>query len=57
LADAIEANADRLIEAQSRNTGQLKHLIASEEVGASADQFVSLQALPAYSMAQQLANI
>ncbi|MGS4869839.1 gamma-aminobutyraldehyde dehydrogenase, partial [Acinetobacter baumannii] len=38
LADAIEANADRLIEAQSRNTGQLKHLIASEEVGASADQ-------------------
>ncbi|MEQ1137488.1 gamma-aminobutyraldehyde dehydrogenase [Acinetobacter seifertii] len=38
LADAIEANADRLIEAQSRNTGQLKHLIASEEVGVSADQ-------------------
>lgn len=38
MADAIEANADRLIEAQSRNTGQLKHLIASEEVGASADQ-------------------
>ncbi|OTG85462.1 gamma-aminobutyraldehyde dehydrogenase [Acinetobacter sp. ANC 4558] len=38
LADAIEANAERLIEAQSRNTGQLKHLIASEEVGASADQ-------------------
>ncbi|MFW1774606.1 gamma-aminobutyraldehyde dehydrogenase [Acinetobacter seifertii] len=38
LADAIEANANRLIEAQSRNTGQLKHLIASEEVGVSADQ-------------------
>ena len=38
LADAIEVNAERLIEAQSRNTGQLKHLIASEEVGASADQ-------------------
>jgi len=38
LADAIEANAERLIEAQSRNTGQLKHLIASEEVGVSADQ-------------------
>ncbi|TCM60920.1 betaine-aldehyde dehydrogenase [Acinetobacter calcoaceticus] len=38
LADAIEANADRLIDAQSRNTGQLKHLIASEEIGVSADQ-------------------
>ena len=38
LADAIEANADRLIEAQSRNTGQLKHLIASEEITGSADQ-------------------
>lgn len=38
LADAIEANATRLIEAQSRNTGQLKHLIASEEVAICADQ-------------------
>jgi len=38
LADAIETNADRLIEAQSRNTGQLKHLIASEEVAICADQ-------------------
>lgn len=38
LADAVEANASRLIEAQSRNTGQLKHLIASEEVAVSADQ-------------------
>lgn len=38
LADAIEANAQRLIDAQSRNTGQLKHLIASEEVAICADQ-------------------
>ncbi|MEQ4618299.1 MAG: gamma-aminobutyraldehyde dehydrogenase [Corticimicrobacter sp.] len=38
LADAVEQNADRLIEAQSRNTGQLKYLIASEEVATSADQ-------------------
>ncbi|WP_206194004.1 gamma-aminobutyraldehyde dehydrogenase [Serratia microhaemolytica] len=38
LADAVEKNADRLIEAQSRNTGQLKHLIASEEVATSVDQ-------------------
>lgn len=38
LADAVEANSSRLIEAQSRNTGQLKHLIASEEVSTSADQ-------------------
>ena len=38
LADAIEANAERLVEAQSRNTGQLKHLIASEEVAVSANQ-------------------
>ncbi len=42
LADAIEANAERLIEAQSRNTGQLKHLIASEEVGVFT-RFVSLE--------------
>ncbi|TKR55032.1 gamma-aminobutyraldehyde dehydrogenase [Allopusillimonas ginsengisoli] len=38
LADAVEENSSRLIEAQSRNTGQLKHLIASEEVSTSADQ-------------------
>jgi betaine-aldehyde dehydrogenase len=38
LADAIEQNAERLIEAQSRNTGQIKALIASEEIGTSADQ-------------------
>ena len=38
LADVIEKNGDRLIEAQSRNTGQLKHLIASEEVATSVDQ-------------------
>ncbi|MDR0218746.1 MAG: gamma-aminobutyraldehyde dehydrogenase [Enterobacteriaceae bacterium] len=37
LADTMEKNAERLIEAQSRNTGQLKHLIASEEVAASVD--------------------
>ncbi|MCC8385188.1 aldehyde dehydrogenase family protein [Photorhabdus laumondii subsp. laumondii] len=37
LADAVEKNSERLIEAQSRNTGQLKHLIASEEVAASVD--------------------
>lgn len=38
LADAVEKNGDRLIEAQSRNTGQLKHLIGSEEVATSVDQ-------------------
>lgn len=38
LADAVEKNGERLIEAQSRNTGQLKHLIASEEVATSVDQ-------------------
>ncbi|MHA3049018.1 gamma-aminobutyraldehyde dehydrogenase [Acinetobacter sp. ANC 4641] len=38
LADVIEQNAERLVEAQSRNTGQLKHLIASEEVATAADQ-------------------
>jgi len=38
LADAIEANADRLVEAQSRNTGQLKHFIHSEEVVNAIDQ-------------------
>lgn len=38
LADAIEANGDALVDAQSRNTGQIKALIASEEVAVSADQ-------------------
>ncbi len=38
LADAVEQHGQRLIDAQSRNTGQLKHLIASEEVAVSADQ-------------------
>ncbi|MDO5101413.1 MAG: gamma-aminobutyraldehyde dehydrogenase [Lautropia sp.] len=38
LADAIEQNGDRLIELQSRETGQIKHLIAQEEIGVSADQ-------------------
>jgi len=38
LADAIEANSDEIVEAQCRNTGQPKHLIASEEVAVSADQ-------------------
>lgn len=37
LADAVEKNNDRLIEAQSRNTGQPKHFIASEEVAAAVD--------------------
>lgn len=38
IADAIEAGSADLVEAQSKNTGQLKHLIASEEVAVSADQ-------------------
>lgn len=37
LADALEANAERLVNAQSQETGQLKHMIAQEEVTASAD--------------------
>lgn len=37
LADAIEANVERLVEAQSRETGQLKHIIGPEEIIASAD--------------------
>ncbi|MFC9993696.1 aminobutyraldehyde dehydrogenase [Nocardia sp. NPDC127526] len=37
LADAIEANSDALVEAQSRDTGQPKHLIAAEEVATGAD--------------------
>lgn len=31
LADAVEANSDELVEAQHRNTGQVRSLIASEE--------------------------
>lgn len=38
LADAVEQNGDRLIEAQSRNTGQIKALVKQEEIGTSADQ-------------------
>ena len=38
LADAIEAHSDELVELQSRNTGQIKTLIASEEVKVGADQ-------------------
>lgn len=49
LADAVEKNSDRLVEAQSRNTGQIKHLIASEEVATSVDQirfFAGMARLP-----------
>lgn len=38
LADAVEEHSDRLVEAQSRNTGQSQALIASEEVATGADQ-------------------
>jgi aldehyde dehydrogenase (NAD+) len=38
LADAIESNSDEIVEAQHRNTGQVRSLIASEEVAAGADQ-------------------
>jgi len=38
LADALEANADRLVEAQRRNTGQLAEMIRAEEVMTGASQ-------------------
>jgi betaine-aldehyde dehydrogenase len=38
IADALAANKDRIVEAQSRNTGQPKYLIAEEEVDVSVDQ-------------------
>ncbi|TEA06141.1 gamma-aminobutyraldehyde dehydrogenase [Mycobacteroides salmoniphilum] len=38
LADAIEAHIDEIVEAQCRNTGQPKAVIAAEEVTVSADQ-------------------
>ncbi len=38
LADAIEAASDRLVEAQHRNTGQIRSFIATEEVAVGADQ-------------------
>jgi betaine-aldehyde dehydrogenase len=38
LADALEAHSDELVDLQSRNTGQIKSLIASEEVTVGADQ-------------------
>ncbi|MGO4383208.1 gamma-aminobutyraldehyde dehydrogenase [Specibacter sp. RAF43] len=39
LADAIEAHSEEIVEAQHRNTGQVKQMIADEEVAAGADQF------------------
>lgn len=38
IANALEENSDRLVEAQCRNTGQPKHLIKAEEVDVCADQ-------------------
>lgn len=38
LADAVEAHSDELVEAQHRNTGQVREMIAAEEVAAGADQ-------------------
>ncbi|MGO2539617.1 gamma-aminobutyraldehyde dehydrogenase [Specibacter sp. AOP5-B1-6] len=38
LADAVEARSDELVEAQHRNTGQVRQMIADEEVAAGADQ-------------------
>lgn len=38
LADAIEAHSAELVEAQCRNTGQPKAIIAAEEIAVSADQ-------------------
>ena len=38
LADALQEHRDELVELQSRNTGQIKSLIASEEVDVGADQ-------------------
>ncbi|MHA7178898.1 aminobutyraldehyde dehydrogenase [Arthrobacter sp. MDB2-24] len=38
LADAVEAASDELVEAQHRNTGQVREMIAAEEVAAGADQ-------------------
>ena len=38
LADALEANSAELVEAQHRNTGQVRSVIAAEEVAVGADQ-------------------
>ena len=38
FADAIEAHSDELVDAQSRNTGQPKAVVAAEEVTVGADQ-------------------
>lgn len=38
VADAMEANSEALVEAQHRNTGQVKSIIADEEVAVGADQ-------------------
>ena len=38
LADAFEAHSEELVEAQHRNTGQVRSVIAAEEVAVGADQ-------------------
>lgn len=37
LADEIERNVERLVNAQSQETGQLRHFIEKEEIAASCD--------------------
>lgn len=37
LADEIERNVERLVAAQSQETGQLRHFIEKEEIAASCD--------------------
>lgn len=38
LADALEAESEAIIKAQSRNTGQLYHMLATEEMAPGIDQ-------------------
>ncbi|TKV26106.1 gamma-aminobutyraldehyde dehydrogenase [Arthrobacter sp. NamB2] len=38
LADAVEGASEEIVEAQHRNTGQVREMIAAEEVAAGADQ-------------------
>ena len=52
LADAIEERADEIVAAQVRNTGQIAHLVKSEEVLVSATRSASSPAPPDCSRAE-----
>lgn len=57
LADEIERNVERLVNAQSQETGQLRHFIEKEEIAASCDAIRFLPARRAVLKGRRQENI